>query len=84
MKFTLTILFAIVLCSTKAQTPVDTAKALTGDEIIIDIFPEDEWRRFKCVIPQLYPIIAPPVLRVTVTPPVDMMVRHYFGINYWD
>jgi hypothetical protein len=47
MKHTLTILFAIMLCGAKAQTPVDTAKALTGDEVIKESYPEDRWRQVR-------------------------------------
>lgn len=89
MKHTLTILFAIMLCAAKAQTPVDTAKALTGDEVIKESYPEDHWRQVRYNLLQRKDSLAKSCYCIIIyekkkEPPVDMMVRHYFAISYWD
>lgn len=89
MKYTLTILLAIMLCGAKAQTPVDTAKALTADEVVIESFPEDHWRQAKYILLQCRDSLAKSCYSIVIYEkknelPVDMMVRHYFGINFWD
>lgn len=90
MKYTLTILLAIMLCgAVNAQTPVDTAKALTGDEVVIESFPEDHWRQARYILLQCRDSLAKSCYGIVIYEkknelPVDMMVRHYFGINFWD
>jgi hypothetical protein len=89
MKHTLTILFAIMLCGAKAQTPVDTAKALTGDEVIKESYPEDRWRQVRYSLLQCRDSLAKSCYGIVIYDkknelPVDMMVRHYVAISYWD
>lgn len=89
MKYAFTILFACLVVGVKAQIPVDTAKALTGDEVIFDSYPEDHWRQVRYNLLQRLDSIAKSCYCIVIYEkknelPVDMMVRHYFAISYWD
>lgn len=120
MKFTLTILFAIVLCSAKAQTPEpqktnpfqkpeDKLVEHDTNRPAIVVISETKYldansrkgkrylKKYACnsglIKPEL--IGKPSVTNEDVShcpiypvrkpyPPVDLMVRHYFAISYWD
>ncbi len=76
-----------MLCAAKAQIPTDTTKA---KEVIIKVeYPEDHWRQVRYNLLQRKDTLAKSCYCIVIyekknEPPVDMMVRHYFAISYWD
>jgi hypothetical protein len=94
MKYTLTILFAIMLCDAKAQTNVQTSETNSANDkkitlIVVEGGSMRDYGKWGCVIDVIKPnicedCISAKTLKKEPAPPVDMMVRHYFGISYWD
>lgn len=85
MKYALTICFACMLFGVNAQPPADIQK--TDDGVILKAVEiiEKPIKTFACTWPPNYPIVVI-CNKIVKEPdaPVDMMVRHYFAISYWD
>lgn len=79
MKILFTLTALLFLLAAKGQTPVDTV--ITVDKTMPiekpkTLYPDKEYN--------LRLICYPRYIKREPSLPVDMMVRHYFGISYWD
>ena len=74
-----------MLFGANAQLPADIQK--TDDGVILKAVEiiERPIKTFACIWPPNYPIVVI-CNKIVKEPdvPVEMMVRHYFGISYWD
>ena len=85
MKYALTIGFACMLLGLKAQAPANIPKP--NDDVILKTVEiiETPGKTHACTWPPNYPLVV--ICNKIVNEPgvpVDMMVRQYFGISYWD
>ena len=85
MKNALTICFACMLLGVNAQPPADIQKSDDGVILKTVEIIEKPIKTFACTWPPNYPIVVI-CNKIVKEPdvPVDMMVRHYFGLSYWD
>jgi hypothetical protein len=85
MKYALTMYFACLLLGGKAQPPADIPNEDDGVILKTVEIIETPSKTYACTWPPNYTVVVI-CNKIVKAPdvPLDMMVRHYFGLSYWD